>query len=429
MNKHPLLLFDGIPNDPATLITAYQDVRKTTEMMCAPLEIEDYVIQAMQNASPTRWHLGHVSWFFETFILQPYLSGYQLVNPQYQYLFNSYYNSAGPQFSRPNRGHLSRPTVAEVYDYRKRVDQGVLELIELTDPEKTPEVGSLNIMGLNHEQQHQELIFTDLKYNLSVNPLRPAYHTREIPRGESIPALEWVGFDGGVFSIGHDRMGFAFDNEWPRHQTYLRPYSLASRLVTNGEYMEFMEDGGYERWDLWLSEGWRTVQEQGWKAPLYWEKLEGTWWMQTLSGMQPVDENAPVVHVSYFEADAYARWREKRLPTEQEWEHAAESEPLEGNLLESRIYHPLPATGHGPKLKQIIGDAWEWTQSPYSPYPGFHPIEGAVGEYNGKFMVNQMVLRGGSCVTPQSHIRASYRNFFPPETRWQFSGIRLADDL
>lgn len=428
MGKNPLLLFDAIPNDPATLIADYQEVRQTTERLCAPLPIEDHMIQAMPDASPTRWHLGHVSWFFETFILKPHLSGYQLVNSIYQLLFNSYYDSAGPQFYKSHRGHLSRPTVAEVYEYRKRVDEGMSDLLEITDPQKLPEIGSLIVLGLNHEQQHQELILTDLKFNLSVNPLRPAYHEREIPQGESTPPLYWIEFEDGVHSIGHDRKGFAFDNEWPRHQTYLRPYRLASRLVNNGEYMEFMEGGGYQRSDLWLSEGWKTVQAQGWNAPLYWEKVDGTWWTQTLSGMQPVDEHAPVVHVSYYEADAYARWRDKRLPTEQEWEHAAERELLEGNLQESGLYHPLPAKDDNSRLKQLIGDVWEWTRSPYAPYPGFRPIEGDVGEYNGKFMVNQMVLRGGSCVTPQSHIRASYRNFFPPEARWQFSGIRLADD-
>ena len=423
MTKTPLPLFDDIPNDPATLLADYQEVRRTTERLCAPLPIEDYMIQAMPEASPTRWHIGHVSWFFETFVLNSHLPGYQLVNPAYQYLFNSYYNAAGPQFSRPHRGHLSRPTVAEVYEYRKRVDYSMADLLEVAEPQEMAQIASLIALGLNHEQQHQELIFTDLKYNLSVNPLRPAYHTREIPRGVTSSQLRWVEFEGGVHMIGHDKRGFAFDNEWPRHQALVHPFRLASRLVTNGEYLEFMESGGYERWDLWLSEGWKTIQEQEWNAPLYWENLDGVWWMQT------VDEHAPVAHVSYYEADAYARWRDRRLPTEQEWEHAAEGEQLQGNLQESGLYHPLPAGNNESQFEQLIGDLWEWTQSPYVPYPGFRPLGGDLGEYNGKFMVNQMVLRGGSCVTPQSHIRATYRNFFPADARWQFSGIRLTDDM
>ena len=283
-------------------------------------------------------------------------------------------------------------------------------------------------LGVNHEQQHQELLVTDIKYNLSVNPLRPAYHDVKLPRGGSTTPSRWVDFDRGVHSMGHDGTGFAFDNEWPRHKTYNRPYRLGSRLVTNSEYLEFMEAGGYDSADLWLSDGWKVVHAQGWGAPLYWEQVDGEWWVQTMSGMQPVDEHGPVAHVSYYEADAYARWRGVRLPTEQGWEHAAEGEPIHGNLLESGLYHPVPAAGNGQRLEQLFGDLWEWTQSPYAPYPGFRPMEGGLGEYNGKFMVNQMVLRGGSCATPGSHIRETYRNFFPPDARWQFSGIRLADD-
>ena len=410
------------------LAEAYVDARRTTEAICSPLEVEDYVIQAMADASPAKWHLGHVSWFFETFLLMPHFTGYQPRNPQYKYMFNSYYNAVGPQFSRADRGDLSRPTVAEVYRYRKHVDEEMVSLIETTGPERLETLGPVMELGVNHEQQHQELLVTDLKYNLSVNPLRPAYHDVKLPRGASTPPSQWVDFDEGVHSIGHDRTGFAFDNEWPRHQTYNRPYRLASRLVTNGEYLEFMEAGGYDSADLWLSDGWKVAQAQGWRAPLYWEQVDGEWWVQTMSGMQPVDEHGPVAHVSYYEAEAYARWRDVRLPTEHEWEHAAEGEPMQGNLLESGLYHPVPAAGNGQRLQQLFGDLWEWTQSPYSPYPGFRPLEGGLGEYNGKFMVNQMVLRGGSCATPGSHIRATYRNFFPPDARWQFSGIRLADD-
>ena len=428
MNTEAKPLFTVTQRDPGTLVASYNDIRETSERLCAPLEIEDYVLQAMPDVSPAKWHLGHVSWFFETFLLKSHLPEYQLLNPKYQYLFNSYYNSAGPQYPRPQRGHLSRPTVAEVYEFRAHVDRSMLALVETTDPQQLAMLAPIIVLGINHEQQHQELLLTDIKYNLSVNPLRPAYQSKELPRATATPPLRWAEFDGGLHWIGHDGNSFAFDNEWPRHQTYNRPYRLASRLVTNGEYVEFMEAGGYQNPELWLSEGWRVVQERQWTAPLYWEQVKGKWWTQTLSGMHLIDEHGPVAHVSYFEADAYARWRGKRLPTEQEWEHAAEQETIQGNFLESGIYHPVPATGDGSRLDQLFGDLWEWTQSAYTPYPGYRPLEGAFGEYNGKFMVNQMVLRGGSCATPQSHIRATYRNFFPPTARWQFSGIRLADD-
>ena len=421
-------LFRNVPTDAGTLAAEFQDVRRVTEALCVPLENEDYVIQAMAAASPAKWHLGHVSWFFEAFLLKPDLEGYEVIEPRYQHIFNSYYNSEGPQFSRPDRGTLSRPTVAQVYAYRQHVDDSMLALLEATDPRDLPGLGSLVVLGLNHEQQHQELLMTDLKYNLSVNPLRPPYHEVTIPRGAATQPLGWVDFDGGMCWIGHDGNGFAFDNEWPRHQTYVAPHRLGARLVTNGEYLEFMAAGAYETADHWLSDGWKTVQAQGWKAPLYWEQIDGEWWVQTLSGMQPLDEHGPVAHVSYYEADAYARWRGVRLPTEQEWEHAAEGQPIEGNFLESGVAHPLAAPTGQQGLTQLYGDLWEWTQSPYSPYPGYRPLKGGVGEYNGKFMVNQMVLRGGSCATPRSHIRPTYRNFFPPDARWQFSGIRLAAD-
>ena len=415
----------NIGMDTATLASLYQEVRQTSERICKTLVTEDYMLQAMPDVSPTRWHLAHVSWFFETFLLKPYLPGYQPLNPQYEYLFNSYYNLVGPQYYRPHRGLLSRPTVAEVYEYRAHVDRSMLALFESVKPEEIEERVSI---GLNHEQQHQELILTDIKYNLSINPLRPAFHDREIPIGNSTPPLRWHSFDGGIVSIGHDDNAFAFDNETPRHEALLHPHRIASRLVTNGEFLEFMADSGYERPDLWLSAGWRTAQEQEWNAPLYWERLDGAWWSQTLSGMKSVDVHGPVTHVSYFEADAYAHWAGKRLPTEDEWEHAAAPEPMEGNLLESGIFHPIPAMGDGSKLDQVFGDVWEWTQSAYLAYPGYKTLDGALGEYNGKFMMNQMVLRGGSCVTPVSHIRPTYRNFFQPKDRWQFMGFRLAED-
>jgi ergothioneine biosynthesis protein EgtB len=395
--------------------------------LCRPLAIEDYVLQAMPDVSPAKWHLAHVSWFFETFLLTPHLPGYEPLDPAYTFLFNSYYNGVGPQFSRPARGHLSRPTVADVYAYRAWVDRGMERLLAAMDIERAGAVAALVELGLNHEQQHQELILTDIKYNLAVNPLHPAYHATAVPRGTATAPLAWRELRGGLVPIGYDGAGFAFDNEGPRHTVYLRPFRLADRPTTNGEYLEFIDAGGYRTPGPWLSEGWRAVQERGWQAPLYWERQDGSWWTQTLSGFLPLDLHSPVTHVSYYEADAYARWRGARLPTEPEWEHAAARLPIGGNLQERGIFHPLPATSDEP-LAQLFGDVWEWTQSAYAPYPGYRTEPGAVGEYNGKFMVSQLVLRGGSCVTPASHIRASYRNFFPPDARWQFSGIRLAED-
>ncbi len=413
----------SVPRDRADLQAAYVDVRATTERLCAPLVTEDYVLQAMPDVSPTRWHLAHVTWFFETFVLAPHAPDYRSPNPAYRYLFNSYYNAVGPQFDRPSRGHLSRPTVAEIYRYRAAVDEAMARLLHLADPADVADVVTL---GLHHEQQHQELILTDIKFNLGVNPLRPAYHDVAIPRGTRAAAMDWDVHAGGLVTIGHDGVGFAFDNEGPQHEVYLQPFALGTRLVTNGEYLQFMGDGGYAQWSLWLSEGFRVAQERGWRAPLYWEQRDGVWWTHTLSGAMPVDPHAPVTHVSYYEADAYARWRSARLPTEQEWEHVARDVALDGHLQDRGIFHPLPATDDA---SQLIGDVWEWTASPYVAYPGFRTVPGALGEYNGKFMVNQMVLRGGSCATPRSHVRATYRNFFPPDARWQFSGIRVALDV
>ena len=414
--------------DRSALLARYQDVRRTTERLCRPLSAEDHVVQAMPDVSPTKWHLAHVSWFFDTFLLAPNLPSYRPLHPTYRVLFNSYYNAVGPQFARPERGHLSRPTVAEVQAYRAWVDAGMTALLEGGDEARLVAAAPLLELGLNHEQQHQELILTDIKYNLAVNPLRPAYHAVTPPRGTATRPLGWRQFAGGVQRIGHEGDGFAFDNECPRHVVYLRAFQIADRPVTNGEYLEFIDAGGYATATLWLSEGWRTVQERGWQAPLYWERLDGAWSTQTLSGLLPVDPHAPVAHVSYYEADAYARWRSARLPTEQEWEHSAAGVPIVGNFQDAGVFHPVPAVAAGGDFAQVFGDVWEWTQSAYAPYPGYRPVAGAVGEYNGKFMVSQMVLRGGSCVTPPSHLRVSYRNFFPPDARWQFSGIRLADD-
>ena len=427
-------------SDPSTTVTAapsvdrfalvarYADVRRATERLCAPLAVEDHVVQAMPDVSPTKWHLAHASWFFETFLLAPHLPGYRPASSAYQFLFNSYYNAVGPQFSRPDRGHLSRPTVAEIYAYRAHVDAGVTALLRGCGEPVLDDLASLVELGINHEQQHQELILTDIKYNLAANPLRPAYHQAIPPRGGATPPLQWLDVEGGLHAVGHHGAGFAFDNERPRHAVYLRPFRLCERLVTAGEYLEFVDARGYAGPAHWLSEGWRVVQERGWHAPLYWERGDGGWWLQTLAGPQRLDPHAPVTHVSYYEADAYARWRGARLPTEFEWEHVAADAAVEGHFQEAGVFHPQPLPRDGGPPAQLFGDVWEWTGSAYTPYPGYRVQPGAVGEYNGKFMVNQMVLRGGSCATPRDHIRATYRNFFPPDARWQFSGIRLADD-
>ena len=409
--------------DAERLRAHYTAVRRLTERLCEPLATEDYVVQAIPDTSPAKWHLAHVSWFFETFVLRPFLPDYRPLDERYAVLFNSYYNGVGPQFARPARGHLSRPTVDEVYAYRAHVDKAMLALLD--DASELDAMAAVVELGLNHEQQHQELLVTDIKYNLSVNPLRPAHHASAGAhrRARTAPP-ERVTFAGGALDVGADGETFCFDNERPRHRVLLRPYEVGARLVTNGEFLEFIGDGGYDRPELWLSDGWRTAQERGWRAPLYWERTGGDWATFTLSGMTAVVADAPAAHVSYYEADAYARWRGARLPTEQEWEHAAGAETVAGTLLDETPREPAPATGRG--LAQMTGDVWEWTASAYLPYPGFRPLEGALGEYNGKFMVNQMVLRGGSCATPRLHIRRTYRNFFPPDARWQFSGLRLA---
>jgi ergothioneine biosynthesis protein EgtB len=407
----------------------YLSIRRATERLCAPLATEDYVVQAMPDASPAKWHLAHVTWFFEIFVLEPHRSGYQVRDPTYRRLFNSYYQSMGPQYLRPARGHLSRPTVAEIYAYRRHVDEYMADLLSRGLLEQ-PEVAALVELGCHHEQQHQELLLTDLKYNFAVNPLQPPYQDRRLPRGDSPGPLRWIEHDGGVREVGHDGKGFAFDNEQPRHHVYLEPYRIAARPVTNGEYLAFVEAGGYRDWRWWLADGWTAVEERGWTAPLYWERRERGWWLHTLCGPQPLDEHAPVCHVSYYEADAFARWRGARLPNEHEWEHAVAAEDLDvrGHFVEHGWLHPLAAHYPAGPLLQAFGDVWEWTRSPYGPYPGFQPAEGGVGEYNGKFMANQYVLRGGSCVSPASHIRPTYRNFFPADARWQFTGIRLAGD-
>jgi ergothioneine biosynthesis protein EgtB len=403
-------------------IAQFQVVRQLSESLCQPLEIEDYGVQAMADVSPPKWHLAHTTWFFETFLLRPYLESYREFHPGYGYLFNSYYEAVGDRHPRPQRGLLSRPTVSDIYQYRAHVDAAMETLLHRQGDR--PAVSELTTLGLHHEQQHQELLLTDLKYNFSVNPLHPVYREdvgRDTPAAP-VP-LAFCSFAAGLYTLGHQGDGFAFDNEGPAHPVYLQDFALANRPVTNGEYLEFIADGGYRTAAHWLAEGWATVQQQGWQAPLYWQQRDGQWHTFTLGGLRPVNPAEPVAHLSYFEADAFATWRGCRLPTEAEWEVAAAQAPLGGNLLAADYLHPQPSLGSG--LQQLYGDVWEWTQSAYLPYPGFRPAPGAVGEYNGKFMCNQMVLRGGSCVTPPGHIRPSYRNFFPPSARWQFSGLRL----
>ena len=400
-------------------------VRRFTEALCKPLVPEDYVIQSMPDVSPTKWHLAHTSWFFETFILRPYLADYPLLDDRYPYLFNSYYIQAGDRHCRAHRGLLSRPTVQEVYQYRNHIDVHMEELLRLADASLLSQIAPLIEIGINHEQQHQELMLTDIKHVFSINPLYPVYQEASTQSSKTIGGLSWSAFDEGLFEIGHDGEGFSFDNEMPKHRTFVQPFELANRLITNREYLEFMKDGGYKKANLWLSMGWATVQEQGWEAPMYWEKFDEGWKAFTLAGLRSIDLDEPVCHVSYFEADAFARWTGYRLPTEQEWEIAAMNESLDGNYVDAAVYHPSPAEERG-GLEQMYGEVWQWTQSQYSPYPGYQPAEGALGEYNGKFMCNQFVLRGASCATSRSHARRSYRNFFPPDARWQFTGIRLA---
>ena len=403
----------------------YQEIRDTSLELTRPFSAEDQMMQSMPDASPAKWHLAHTTWFFETFILSS-VPGYRPFDSRFKQLFNSYYKQLGSHPMRGSRGLMSRPSLEEVHGYRAWVDDAMLRYWE-DDHEPA---AALIELGLNHEQQHQELILTDLKHALWSMPLRPERVNRPRPVSPA-PPLEWISFEGGIHQIGHAGEGFAFDNEGPRHEVLLRPFQLASRLVTNAEYLDFMQAGGYEKPELWLSDGWDAVCTQGWKSPLYWERSnvngDGPWSELTFSGMQEVDPSAPVCHVSFYEADAFARWSGARLPREEEWEVVAAQSRFEsarGSLQDDGVFHPQVARGTG--LQQIFGDVWEWTSSPYIGYPGFQPAPGLVGEYNGKFMCNQLVLRGGSCATPANHIRATYRNFFPPHARWQFMGIRLA---
>jgi ergothioneine biosynthesis protein EgtB len=408
------------------LLDRYRQIRGVTEALCAPLSAEDCVVQSMPDASPAKWHLAHTSWFFETFVLTPTMPGYEIFNDRFGYLFNSYYNAIGERVARPHRGLLSRPTLNEVYAYRRHIDNHLSDL--LTGRGKGENgLHALIVLGLNHEQQHQELILTDIKHLFGTSPVHPAYRAATASTvSHKVVPMSWIHFDEDLHWIGHQGEGFAYDNESPRHRALVEAFQLASRLVNNSEYLEFIEDGGYGRPELWLSDGWNARCTEGWLSPLYWEQRGSAWQIITLEGLRPLDRLEPVCHVSYYEADAYARWAGARLPTEPEWEVAAVGLPIAGNFLENDHLHPLASASA--EATQMFGDVWEWTGSPYTPYPGYQPATGALGEYNGKFMCNQMILRGGSCATPRSHIRPTYRNFFPPEARWQFSGIRLARD-
>ena len=432
-----MLNLQTAPFDQHPIAERFESIRSQTEALAKPLSFEDCQLQSMPDASPTKWHLAHLTWFFETFILEKYEKNFQPFDASFRVLFNSYYNGIGGKHPREQRGLISRPSLAEVLAYRKAVDERVLAVWakHLHDPQ----LAQLITLGLQHEQQHQELLLTDIKHAFSMNPAKPAY-ARRWPLSSTAPQpVTWHGYKGGLVEHGFDsaRKSFAFDNETPRHKVYARPFELASRLVTNGDYLGFMADGGYQRPELWLSLGWEWVQTAQHCLPLYWQAQPSGYANYTLQGMVDVDPNTPACHLNYFEADAFARWSSRRwlgarLPTEFEWELAASHTAglPHGNFVESSAYHPLPlqqAKSESPA--QLFGDVWEWTQSNYNPYPGYKPWDGLVGEYNGKFMCNQFVLRGGSCATPQSHIRATYRNFFPPDARWQFSGLRLARDV
>ena len=410
-------------------IADFRRVRSWSEHLCAPLTVEDHVVQTVVETSPPKWHLAHVSWFFETFLLVHDLPGYKVFHPRFDYLFNSYYEQLDSGFwPRPQRGLLARPTVAEIYDYRRHVDAAMERLVGTCGERDWGVVEPRLRIGLNHEQQHQELLIADIKHNFAFNPLRPAYR-EDLPHAESVEPepLVFIAFDGGLGEIGNAGSGFAYDNERPRHRTWVEPFRLGDRLVTNREMLRFIEDNGYGHAGFWLSDGWQIVGREGWVAPRYWECIEGEWFEMTLGGLRPLNPGAPVTHVSYYEADAYATWAGRRLPTEAEWEYAASGLAIMGNFVDSDRFHPAPAVaGQGPR--QLFGDVWEWTGSAYLPYPGYRALEGALGEYNGKFMCNQMVLRGGSCATPADHMRPSYRNFFYPRERWQFMGFRLAED-
>jgi ergothioneine biosynthesis protein EgtB len=417
--------------DRGAAIERFEAVRRDTEALTANLAPEDQSIQSMPDVSPTKWHLGHTTWFFETFLLSRFDPDYRVFDPAFGFLFNSYYETVGPRHPRPERGLLSRPTVDIVMAYRDHVSAATARLIERIAEPEWLEMAALLELGAHHEQQHQELILMDIKHVFSLNPLLPAYQAPQLQVQATVSSLPWVDFGGGLEEIGHSGSGFAFDNESPRHKVWIEPFRLAARPVTCGEYLGFIEEAGYKRPEFWLSDGWAAVCEQRWEAPLYWLREGEAWSIFTLSGSRRLNPAEPVCHLSFYEADAFARWAGRRLPTEAEWEIAAEGLPVSGNLADRGHFHPCADASPAaePQLRQMYGDVWEWTASPYIAYPRFRPAGGAIGEYNGKFMCNQMVLRGGAAVTPSGHIRATYRNFFPPSARWAFGGLRLAEDI
>ena len=421
----------------ADCIERFRNVRSVTEAICEPLQPEDHAPQPIEDVSPPKWHLAHVSWFYEQVLLEPYLPDYERFDPAFAWIFNSYYESFGPRVERPRRGILSRPTLDRVFEFRRHVDEKIVALIETIAESAWRQVADLITLAIHHEQQHQELLLTDLKYILACNPAQPAYASRngETRRPGAVPDSTFLPFDGGVFEIGHSGVGFSYDNERPRHTVFLQPFRLQNRLVTNEEYLRFVEDGGYQSARHWLSDAWDEVRKSEWAAPLYWEHRNGQWHEFSLYGLEPLDLSAPVCHVSYYEAEAYAHWAGKRLPSEAEWEVAAKQSARPGvskGFFDAGRFHPSgvdpdDALARPQALHQMLGDCWEWTASAYLPYPGYRRVEGPLGEYNGKFMINQMVLRGGSVATSYDHIRLTYRNFFKPEKRWQFKGFRLAE--
>lgn len=430
------MLLDGKQSEPKGVITfmkdlqllrqRYQQVRQLSEKICAPLTVEDHQIQAIEETSPPKWHLAHVTWFFETFLLKPYDKNYQVFHPKYEVLFNSYYETVGEFHPRPKRGLLTRPSLEEVMQYRQAVDVAMYLFFDKLEQDPNKKLLNFIELGLNHEQQHQELLCMDIKYNFSVNPLKPAYRHDLIDSTANTTApLQWQEQNAGLYEIGHSNNHFAYDNESPRHPQYLADFRLANRLITNAEYLAFIEDKGYQKVELWLTDGWSQLKQQHKHHPLYWQQNGKKWSEMTLGGLRSLNPHQPVCHISYYEADAYARWAGKRLPTEAEMEVVLAGKPIKGNFFAQDSLHPQAAGNDG----QWFGDCWAWTSTAYYPYPGFKPFEGSAGEYNGKFMCNQMVLKGGCCATSQEHMRTSYRNFFYPHDRWQFNGIRLADSI